>query len=137
MLPVLGLAARWIGGRALTALFGTATRAAVTTVTADSLTGGHLMKGAASGIGSLFKSAVLPTDENGNTDWTTLGGMGAAVAIGTTVLSGTIGTPLALLASTAVALYFNDQIGDMAHTVAQAVGREDKPQAAPAPAPAP
>lgn len=59
-------------------------------------------------------------------------GIAGAVAIGTAVLNNVIGTPLALVASLGTALYFREQIGELAQTAMQHLSAAT---AAPAPAP--
>jgi hypothetical protein len=125
----VGTGARWLGARALSMLFGTATRTAITAVTADQmLNDGRVTKSAlgavTGGLTGSFQQTLGLTGEDGKTDWTKIGGLGLTMAIGTSVLNNVLGTPLALIATAALAFMFRDQIGGLSHKFAQAVGLE-------------
>ena len=131
--PLVALGLRWAGGRALSMLFGSATRAAVTTVTADQmLNDGRLASSAVGavtdGLTGAFRRSVGLDGPDGQMDWTRLAGMGTAAAIGTMLLDKVMGTPLAMIAALALAYVFRDQIGGLAHSFSRAVGLEDGPQ---------
>ena len=131
--PLVALGLRAIAPRALSMLFGTTTRAAVTTVTADQvLNDGRVASSAlgavTDGLTGAFRRSVGLDGPDGQMDWTRLAGMGTAAAIGTMVLDKVLGTPLAMIAALALAYVFRDQIGGLAHSFSRAVGLESGPQ---------
>jgi hypothetical protein len=114
-------------------LFGSATRTAVTATVADQTLNDGRIAGAAvgavsDGIGSIFRRAVGLDGPDGQFDWTRVAGMGVAATVGTMVLDKILGTPLAIVASLALAYLFRDQIGGLAHSFSRAVGLETGPQ---------
>lgn len=138
--PLIAIGLRAIAPRLLSGIFGGAARvlgsptgALTTGIIADqTLNDGRLASAAVravgDGISGVFRRAVGLDGPDGQLDWTRVAGMGLAATVGTMVLDKLLGTPLAIVASLALAYLFRDQIGGLAHSFARAVGLEDAPQ---------
>ena len=132
-----GAAARFIAPRLGSLFFGSATRTAVTAVTADQVANdGRITRAAVENAGGFLAGRFLdavglradPANpdagllERLTADPAKLAGLGGVVALTAAVLRGAMGTPMALVAGLALAMFFNQDIGRMANSVVDSLG---------------
>lgn len=133
---------KWLGGFSLRHPFLTAGAATVADIKYnDGAIVTPLAKDAADTVATKYGLAPIFGDSSNPdggffNDPAKLAGMGTVTLGLTAILKNVLGTPLALIVSAGIAMYFNENISNISHTFAQAVGLEDKPGTTPAtPAP--